>query len=121
MLLNTLNITTSNIPVTITDGTITIDTDIQCESLTTVKENIESSGVVIYPNPSSEYITISIPITHYQVKGKFILYNSIGKAIVNRIIDDFYSKIELKNISKGVYFYCLENNGSISSGKMVIQ
>ena len=121
LLLNTLNITTSNIPVVITDSTITIDTDIQCESLTTVKENIESSEVVLYPNPASEYITISMPITHDQVKGEFILINSIGKVILNQAIDGFYLKIELKNIPKGMYFYRLINNGSIFSGKVVIQ
>lgn len=122
LLLDTLNnISISNIPVVITDSTITIDTDIKCESLTTVKENIESPRVVLYPNPASDFITISIPIINDKVKGEFILYNSLGKLVLKQFVRNYNTVVEINKMPKGIYFYRFINNGITSSGKIIIQ
>lgn len=58
----------------------------------------------IFPNPSSDYITIS----GLQIPKNYFIYNSIGVKIKSGKISN-QKKINIQNLNKGLYFLQIEN------------
>lgn len=62
---------------------------------------------LIYPNPTSDYITIeNEETTSFNVK----IINTNGQVVKARNIDDSHMKISLKDLAKGTYYIHLESN-----------
>jgi hypothetical protein len=71
---------------------------------------------VVYPNPTNEYIYVSFP---YGIENAEItLYNSIGQKISEKDLNSS-NLISMDNLTSGVYFYKIESNSLIQSGKII--
>ncbi len=68
----------------------------------------------IYPNPASEYVTIS-----GIGNGKAIIYNSIGQKLIEQDITST-SEINISNLQSGIYIIKLENAGNITFEKLMV-
>ncbi len=74
----------------------------------------------LYPNPATESFVL-----HYNTPSaaEFILYDAVGKKINAVALDEnqHEKKIDCTNLSKGIYFYKIKNQHSVTlSHKMVI-
>jgi hypothetical protein len=73
----------------------------------------------LFPNPSSEKITIQLP---HEGKGRWLLTDISGKIIKQSNIENNSTTfdIDVNDIANGTYFLSVEINDIISSSKMVI-
>jgi len=76
-----------------------------------VKENkIEPTGILVYPNPATNYITIEIPLISNQKNYIVSIYNSVGQLLQQQRLDEVKSEINISRLAKGVYLVKLFNN-----------
>ncbi|WP_462250404.1 T9SS type A sorting domain-containing protein [Ferruginibacter sp.] len=68
--------------------------------------NVNCSGndVLIYPNPTKEFINVSIlnPAVSYTATAK--LYNVSGQLVINKTVKNGSNKIDIKTLSAGAYY-----------------
>lgn len=73
-----------------------------------IDERLSRENLSIFPNPSQSSISISGLTTMEEYK----IYNSIGKVVGSGLVSP-NSKIDLKNLDKGLYTVTLSHSGSI--------
>jgi hypothetical protein len=96
---------------------------IQVDLCTGVAAEAKTNDVKVYPNPFSEFTTISIGKA-IELNGTEIhVFDAIGKEVM--IISDIHSyeiRIDRKDLRDGMYFFrVINNNHEISTGKMIIE
>jgi len=69
---------------------------------------------VIYPNPASNTITISIDDNLFLKK--ISIYNELGQLVIT----EFNSNINIQNLSKGIYYCEIETNEGKAIKKLII-
>jgi hypothetical protein len=71
--------------------------------------NVRCNGndVLIYPNPSKDFINVSIlnPAVSYTATAK--LYNVSGQLVIYKTVKNGSNKIDIKNLSAGVYYLAI--------------
>jgi hypothetical protein len=72
-------------------------------------ENIISNGISIYPIPANDYLNIQ---TNSLFNNKAQLLNCLGEVLSVFDINS-YTKIDIKNLSKGIYFLILKDENSL--------
>ena len=77
------------------------------------------SDFVVYPNPTSEAISVSLPEGIYD--GNTIIYSVLGQKILEKTTTKQDPFISLKFLNKGTYLYKIEFNGFSKSGKIIKQ
>lgn len=80
------------------------------------KLGVESSELVVYPNPNNGKFIIKS-----NLKGStFVLYNTLGQEVFKKeILEENYLEITL---AKGIYHYFVEEKGlKVKSGKLIIE
>jgi hypothetical protein len=88
-----------------------------------MQDNYKSSTFVsINPNPLTDFINISIE-SNVDLKNASIEIISIdGQVLIKKIINQHYTRIDLKNISSGVYLYRFFSQGEVfQMGKIVVK
>ena len=86
-----------------------IDEDCDGEDLVTSLNSISGeSNIVIYPNPFSEEIIME---STRKFESKISVRNILGKTVfaVNQKIRDGNNRLEMKNLTPGIYFLIIEN------------
>ncbi|MCK4662191.1 MAG: T9SS type A sorting domain-containing protein [Bacteroidales bacterium] len=79
-----------------------------------------SKDFVLYPNPATDYINISL--SHNNQTNKFEIYDITGKLILSEKLISTLTKIHITALSKGLYFYRIKNNNkTIGTGKFIKQ
>ncbi|MCK4662192.1 MAG: T9SS type A sorting domain-containing protein [Bacteroidales bacterium] len=79
-----------------------------------------SKDFVLYPNPATDYINISL--SHNNQTNKFEIYDITGKLILSEKLISTLTKIHITGLSKGLYFYRIKNNNkTIGTGKFIKQ
>lgn len=73
-----------------------------------VNDFTANNVIKIYPNPSNDFIKIS----GLKKSEKYIIYNLLGNAISNGIISN-NEKVNIQNMSDGMYFFKFENGNTI--------
>lgn len=85
-------------------------------------QNIERGKVLIYPNPSCNLIIIEFE-NRVKVKHTLTLHNTTGQLVQK--IDDITTeniKIEIQNLTNGLYFYQIRNDKEIvGNGKLIVE
>ena len=71
-------------------------------------DDFEYDTVKIYPNPASDFITIS----GLKNKENYIVYDVLGTEILKGIIIE-EGEIRIKNFSNGLYFLRFDNGNTI--------
>lgn len=72
-------------------------------------------NVTVYPNPTSDYISIS----GLTSKGKIELYNNLGMSVFTSEFENA-QPIRL-NVSSGIYFATITNDGKVVNKKVVVK
>jgi hypothetical protein len=92
----------------------------QSVSTCTGIENVvaNSNGVVIYPNPASD--EVSVFITSISSHTTLKVFNALGQIVINKAIKDNTTKIDISDLSHGIYVYRVEDNETIiKQGKLI--
>ena len=133
---NTINMTTTpTAPVTVTPVTSAtsqvrinfsavnfVKTDV-C-STTGIESNFGNGGlsVSLYPNPANENLTIEIEASEFTQDMQLILINSLGATVKSFLLDAPTTRLDLKDLSSGIYFYSIKNQKNASkSGKIIVE
>jgi hypothetical protein len=93
-----------------------------CENIVTadspVKNNIPSSGLLIYPNPVTEKLQIN-GYDNNQTIHSIEIINAIGNKVLEIFTPENY--IDVSNLKKGIYYIRWIENESMRSAKFVIE
>ena len=79
-------------------------------------KNFESGSIVVYPNPASEFIQLSIPFS-YDV-AKLNIVDMSGRTVISD--SDFTNTIDITGISSGIYILNLKIDNTFYTQKLVI-
>ena len=80
-------------------------------------ESFSGDDFIIYPNPASEYITVSLPEKFDS--GTLYIYSIFGQKVLEQKITPQSSTISLKFLSQGMYLYKMESDGLSKTGKII--
>lgn len=87
--------------------------------LTTSVENIDGSGVMIYPNPANDFVSISTPEPTENCN--LNIWDSAGR-LVRSTTTSSNTKISVEDLEQGIYLYELRlNDKSLKHGKLMIE
>lgn len=86
-------------------------------NLVTAENNKEN--FVLYPNPTSSFVTISFPDDINDAK--ITLYNSLGQVVLEKTISKSVSILSLETLNSGVYYYKVQSDIVSQSGKIIKQ
>ncbi len=98
-------------------GCTPIDPSPFANTFTTGVDLISSeSQIDLYPNPASEMIQIKLI-----EKGNYSLTitDVCGRTISNAKFNTDYTTLDIANLNSGIYFYSINNNNKIFSGKFI--
>lgn len=68
-----------------------------------IMENEALNIILIYPNPSSTTLNIKLSELNKD-KVSFQLLNSLGELLIDSVLINTYSKVNIQNLSSGIYF-----------------
>ena len=83
-------------------------------------DDLTDASVRVFPNPTEEWI--SIELNNLSGDTRFELFNTAGQMVRHlewNLIDSEIKNISLKELSTGIYFYKIKNEGKELSGKLV--
>lgn len=84
------------------------------------EEEAVTAVVNIYPNPAHSGITVDLPSTID--KATFLLMDNTGRKVMeNTNLLSGQNKISIQHLPSGVYFYEINNHGTLQHGKLVKQ
>lgn len=94
-----------------------------CNMTVTSIDNLNTSGsVTLSPNPFKSYINISLNGSSNLKDCKLIIYNVMGKKVINTLVTSEVTTLETSNLRSGIYFYKVtENDKVVQSGKLISQ
>jgi hypothetical protein len=117
-----LNVIASGLTVFTVTGTnghcasstvITVDID-QCLGL---KENLETSSIIIYPNPSSQQINMSFSDKgHKEIR----ILDVQGSEVHISEVDDVTAAVDISGLSKGIYFVNIQTEDNRICRKLIV-
>lgn len=88
-----------------------------CGNINTSNTEIDASlDFSIYPNPVSDYMIIETK----ELDAQFSIFDSNGNLIKAYLLEDNLLKIDVSNLSNGIYFYSILSKEKISTGKVVV-
>jgi hypothetical protein len=85
------------------------------EEVTQIKNKI-----LVYPNPTNSFITVSIPNSIGKFDGYFQLIDVTGKEVLVQKINAYTTQVDVSNYPKGIYFYQVINQKERYTGKLII-
>lgn len=87
--------------------------------------NLDMEGIVnktdkiaIYPNPSKGMIEVRLPAT--STDGMISVFDINGKEVYKEMIGSTYKKLDLSNLSNGLYFIRYKEGTKVRHEKFVI-
>lgn len=119
IVLNGRALTTSG---AITTGAITTTMTSVCSYLGVNSVDIDKTkdAMTITPNPFSDKITITLNPATKTDNSRLIIYNSLGKEVINVLIYNRATTIDVSNLSSGLYIYkFVDNTEIIQTGKLI--
>lgn len=73
----------------------------------TLVDNIEKNSFSVFPNPSSEFITVNVDS---ELKGlRLTIYDILGKVVLEVVLNSENQKIDISKFLPGIYSASLEN------------
>lgn len=85
------------------------------------KDIEKQMNVSVFPNPTVDHVTVSLPQNSLQDRPVFNLANIKGEIVRSLDIFEINSKIDLSGLASGIYFYHIySTKKSYKSGKLII-
>ncbi len=89
------------------------------EDILDVEDTTLTSKLVIYPNPASDLITISFPISINDAS--IIIYDQLGKVqLSKRFFGKKEIQLDISSVKSGIYFMKITGNNTASIKKIII-
>jgi hypothetical protein len=83
---------------------------------------ISAAEVVLYPNPFTHYLELTIKNVLQTSACNLRIYNALGSEVVNIPVDAELTSVSTNDLPAGLYFYKVSGNGTlIRSGKLISQ
>ncbi|UQD56396.1 S8 family serine peptidase [Flavobacterium sp. K5-23] len=82
-------------------------------------EDFLTNYFTAYPNPTSNFVTVTFPESFN--RGKVVFYSVLGQKVLEKNIIGQTDNISLESLSKGTYFYQIESDVFSKSGKIIKQ
>jgi subtilisin family serine protease len=82
-----------------------------------VLESFSKDDLILYPNPASDTVSVSLPSTFDM--GTVFIYSILGQKVLEQEITPQVSIISLKSLNEGVYLYKMESDGFSKTGKII--
>lgn len=79
----------------------------------------ELKGVMIYPNPASDIVNISLENSYDQVE--VTIYDLTGKKVMKQTLNKELLKVDTSKLNTGVYFMEISSEGKQATKKLVIK
>jgi len=97
------------------------DTDGQFSysDIETVQIKAGADLISIFPNPAHNLITVNG--YEGEQNGRLMIYNSSGKLKKDVIITNSSQKVDISNLSTGMYYYLFKGNTYLKTGKLVVE
>ncbi len=94
-------------------------TTFQTISVERASGGISGEMLSFYPNPVTEQVFIQ---TYQEGENKISILDQTGKVVFNTIINGIVIEpIQLMNLSSGLYFINIENNGRVQNEKIIVR
>ncbi|MBP1629677.1 MAG: hypothetical protein H6Q15_570 [Bacteroidetes bacterium] len=119
IVLNGRALTTSG---AITTGAITTTMTSVCNlsGISSIDIDKSKNAVIITPNPFMDKINITINQAVKTNNSRLIIYNNLGKEVMNVLIYDRTTTLDVSNLKTGVYIYkFIDNKEIIQTGKLI--
>ena len=81
------------------------------------EQQMQETLFALYPNPVSTEINISFPKNTEQAD--FVLYNVLGKAVLKTKITPMKSRLDVSELSSGMYIASITSNNKTTSFKII--
>ncbi len=89
-------------------------------TVTAVNTLSTNNAVTIAPNPFGSYTTITLGDASKINKYELVMYNVMGKVVMNTTITNQLTTLNTSNFHTGIYFYkVMENDKVVQSGKLI--
>ena len=104
----------------LTANSVTTTLASTCNATGIAPVNSGNKTVTFYPNPFSSSVNITINGNSQIKNTELLIYNILGKQVVNKLITKQLTTLETSNIPSGIYFYKINiDNKTIQSGKLI--
>ena len=81
-------------------------------------EELTNNNAAVYPNPTKDVLYIDFN-SNFSTS-TFELTNTIGELVMNEVLEDKKSRINIEKIPTGIYFYQIKNKTStLKVGKLI--
>jgi len=94
------------------------DTYYYSDQSTSVFNKNSEDDITVYPNPAKEFIIFDL--ANISASAIAEIYDIQGKKVLEQKVSE-NKQISVSNLRKGLYFYKLHNNGTIRTGKLLIE
>ena len=84
------------------------------------KNSTVENNLIIYPNPSKDIITVSIP-SSFSLPCKLEIYDMKGVLVKNALSENNLLNLNISDLSKGIYIIKVSDSSHISDQKIIIQ
>lgn len=91
-------------------------------SQSVMEKNLNNFSATAFPNPATGLINFAFNIKNEKL-GKLEVYSAIGKKVYEQSIPEFTNQLKWEipeNLPNGVYLYAITVDGSISTGKIIV-
>ncbi|MEO9485917.1 MAG: PKD domain-containing protein [Ekhidna sp.] len=114
--------TGTSITVTVGDGgeftvLVTIGS-CQVETRSLIVNSVLESSLSIYPNPAEDYVTLKSGIV---TTGNYRILNLTGNVVIKGEIDSNETKIDVSELSDGIYLLKLDSKGESAVRRIVVE
>lgn len=75
------------------------------------------SGIVVYPNPASTEVTLTVTDS---APGTITFIDLAGRVCKNITLTDTKSTIQIRDLNSGVYLYKYQTSHSVTTGKLIV-
>ncbi len=93
----------------------------QYSKIITLNTNCNKSEITVYPNPAIEVLNITITNNNRATLLSTSIYNSYGKKVIAQQLNNGTNSLNVKHLPAGMYQVTVNNGGTISSQKIIIQ
>jgi hypothetical protein len=76
-------------------------------SLSSIVNASADNTILVYPNPATNFVTIKC--TKEMLGSAFYICDMLGRKVITGKLSDETTNINIENISKGIYFFQLQN------------
>ncbi len=86
-----------------------------------LKENLSNANILVCPNPSNGKFQFIINGSEQFDNFTIDIYNLLGQKVVQPVITDFISEIDMSHQPKGIYFIKIDSGQSMLTKKIIIR